>query len=287
MMRSTEPQARSAGQDDADRALKAKHRTLWASGDYPAVAKELIAALGPELVRACDVKAGDRVLDVAAGSGNAAIPAAVAGGIVTASDLTPELFDAGRRMAAEHGVEPEWVEADAEAMPFADNSFDVVMSCVGAMFAPHHQETADELVRVVRPDGTIGLINWTPGGFIGNLFATMKPYAPPTPPGASPPPLWGDEDHVRKLFGDRVTALTTRRQTVRMDHCATPEEFREYWKRNYGPTIAAYRFNADYPDRVEALDRDFLGFLTNWNQATELGKTAYDAEYLLVIATKR
>ena len=147
---------------DADRALKAKHRALWASGDYPAVAAELIPALGPELVQACGIRPGDRVLDVAAGSGNAAIPAAVAGAIVTASDLTPELFGAGRRIAAERGVELEWVEADAEAVPFADNSFDVVTSCVGAMFAPHHQATANELVRVCRPGGTIGMINWTP-----------------------------------------------------------------------------------------------------------------------------
>ena len=194
----------STVEQDADRQLKAKHRALWASGNYPAVAAELIPALGPELVQACGVRAGDRVLDVAAGSGNAAIPAAAVGGIVTASDLTPELFDAGRRIAAERGVELEWVEADAEALPFADNSFDVVMSCVGAMFAPHHQATADELVRVCRPGGTIGMINWTPQGFIGNLLATMKPYAPPPPPGASPPPLWGDEAHARKLFGERI-----------------------------------------------------------------------------------
>ena len=271
---------------EADRQLKAKHRALWASGDYPAVATELIPELGPELVRACGVKPGDRVLDVAAGSGNASIPAAAAGGLVTASDLAPELFDAGRRIAAQRGVELEWVEADAEAMPFADNSFDVVMSCVGAMFAPHHQATADELVRVLRPGGTIGMINWTPEGFIGNLFATMKPYAPPPAPGASSPPLWGDEDHVRKLFGDRLTGLTVRRQTVRMDHCATAIEFREYWKRNYGPTIAAYRFNADRQDSAEALDRDFLTFLTKWNQPGA-DRAVYDAEYLLITATKR
>lgn len=270
---------------DVDRELKAKHRALWASGDYPAVAAELIADLGPELVRALGVKAGDRVLDVAAGSGNAAIPAAAAGAIVTASDLTPELFDAGRRIAAERGVDLEWVEADAEAMPFADNSFDAVMSCVGAMFAPHHQAAADEMVRVVRPGGTIGMINWTPEGLIGNLFATMKPYAPPPPPGASPAPLWGNEEHVRNLFGDRVVDLTVRRQTVRMDHCANPTEFREYWKRNYGPTIATYRFNQAEPDRVEALDRDFLAFLTEWNRGN--GRAAWDAEYLLVTATKR
>jgi ubiquinone/menaquinone biosynthesis C-methylase UbiE len=270
---------------DADRALKAKHRALWASGDYPAVAAELIPELGPELVRACGVKPGNRVLDVGAGSGNAAIPAAAAGAIVTASDLTPELFDVGRRIAAERGVDLEWVEADAEAMPFADDSFDVVMSCVGAMFAPHHQATADELVRVCRAGGTIGMINWTPEGFIGNLFATMKPYAPPPPPGASPPPLWGNEDHVRALFGDGVTDLTARRQTVRMDHRANPLEFREYWKRNYGPTIAAYRFNQDQPERLAALDRDFLSFLTDWQEGGD--QAAWVAEYLLVTATKR
>jgi SAM-dependent methyltransferase len=271
----------------ADRALKAKHRALWASGDYPAVAAELIAPLGPELVRACVVQPGDRVLDVAAGSGNAAIPAAAAGGVVTASDLTPELFAAGRRIATNSGVALEWVEADAEALPFADDSFDVVMSCVGAMFAPHHQATADELVRVVRPGGTIGLINWTPEGFIGKLFATMKPYAPPPPPGASPPLLWGSEDHVRMLFADRVSDLTTRRQTVHMDHCPSPVEFREYWKRNYGPTIAAYRFNQDQPERLAALDADFLRLLIDWNQVDEPGRTSYDAEYLLMTATKR
>jgi SAM-dependent methyltransferase len=267
---------------DADRALKAKHRALWASGDYPAVAAELIPEFGPELVRASGVKPGDRVLDVAAGSGNAAIPAAEAGAIVTASDLTPELFDAGRQIAAQRDVELEWVEADAEAMPFADNSFDVVLSTVGVMFAPHHQAAADELVRVCRPGGTIALINWTPEGLIGNLFATMKPYAPPLPPGASPAPLWGNEDHVRSLFGDRVTDVTARRQTVRIDHCADPVEFREYWKRNYGPTIAAYRFNQDRPERVDALDRDFLAFLTEWHKGG-----AWDAEYLLFTATKR
>jgi ubiquinone/menaquinone biosynthesis C-methylase UbiE len=243
----------------ADRELKAKHRALWASGDYPAVA---------------------------AGSGNAAIPAAVAGGIVTASDLTPELFDAGRAIAAERGVELEWVEADAEAMPFADNSFDIVLSCVGAMFAPHHQVTADELIRVVRPGGTIAMINWTPEGFIGQLFATMKPYAPPPPAGASPPPLWGREEHVRELFGDRVSDLTMRRQTVTLDRCAEPAEFRDYWKRNYGPTIAAYKFNADKSDQADALDRDFLSFLTNTRQESG-GRAHWDAEYLLVTATKR
>jgi ubiquinone/menaquinone biosynthesis C-methylase UbiE len=284
-MSSTE-QVISIDEREADRTLKAKHRALWASGDYPAVAADLIPGFGPELVRACGISAGDRVLDVAAGSGNAAIPAAEAGATVTASDLTPELFDAGRGLAAARGVELEWVEADVEALPFADDSYDVVMSAVGVMFAPRHQASADELIRVCRPGGTIGLINWTPRGFIGNLFATMKPYAPPPPPGASPAPLWGDEEHVRELFGDRVTTLKMRRAHVVMGPSPSPLEFREYWKRNYGPTIAAYNFNADQPERLAALDRDFLSFLTEWNTSTEAGKTAYPAEYLLVTATK-
>ena len=271
----------------ADQQLKAKHRALWASGDYPAVAAELIPALGPELVRAAGIKRGNRVLDVGAGSGNAAIPAARAGAVVTASDLTPELLDVGRTIAARSGVALEWVEADAEAMPFEDNSFDVVMSCVGAMFAPHHQATADELVRVARPGGTIAMINWTPEGFIGNLLTTLKPYAPPPPPGAGAPPQWGNEEHVRKLFGDNVTDLKMQRQTVRMDHSATPLEFREYWKTNYGPTISVYRYNEGQPDRIAALDNDFLAMLTRWNQASEAGRTEYDAEYLLITATKK
>jgi SAM-dependent methyltransferase len=249
------------------------------------VAAELIPSFGPELVRACGVRAGQRVLDVGAGSGNAAIPAAALGARVVASDLTPELFAAGHRIAAERGVQLEWAEADAEALPFADDTFDVVMSSVGAMFAPRHQVVADELVRVTRPGGTIGMINWTPDGFIGHLFRTMAPYAPPAPPGASPPPLWGDEQHVRELFGDRVTGLDLRRRSIEMTVAGDPAVFREYWKRHYGPTIAVYRFNADDPDRVAALDRDFLRFLTDWNHGAD-GQSAYEAEYLLVTARK-
>ncbi len=272
---------------DADRALKAKHRALWASGDYATVAAELVSTLGPELVKATAVHAGQRVLDVAAGSGNASIPAAERGARVTAADLTPELLDAGRKIAAERGVDVEWVEADAEALPYPDESFDVVLSCLGAMFAPHHQVAADELVRVCRPGGTIGMINWTPEGFIGNLFKVMGPYAPPLPPGASPPPRWGDEQYLRGLLGDRVTGIDARRQTVLVDRCASPTEFREYFKSNYGPTIAVYKFNAENPERVADLDRDFEQFLTRWNGSDTPGQTCYDAEYLLFTARRR
>ena len=190
---------------EADRALKAKHRAMWAMGDYAAVATEVISPLGPVLVDAAGVGPGDRVLDVAAGAGNVAIPAALTGATVVASDLTPDLLETGRQHAEKQGAELEWRQADAEDLPFGDGEFDTVLSCVGVMFAPHHQESADELVRVCRPGGTIGLVSWTPEGFIGQMFATMKPYAPPPPPGAQPPPLWGREEHVRELFGDRVT----------------------------------------------------------------------------------
>ena len=272
---------------DADRDLKARHRALWASGDYPTVAVDLVSTLGPELVKAAGVQAGQRVIDIAAGSGNAAIPAAERGAVVTATDLTPELFVAGRKIAAERGVDLEWVEADAEALPYPDESFDVVLSCLGVMFAPHHQVTADELVRVCRPGGTIGLINWTPDGFIGNLFKVMGPYAPPPPPGASPPPKWGNEQYVRELLGDRVTGIDARRQTVVMDGFTSPIDFREYFKRNYGPTIAVYKFNAADPDRVADLDRDFEQFATRWNGSDTPGQATFDAEYLLFTARKR
>jgi ubiquinone/menaquinone biosynthesis C-methylase UbiE len=241
---------------DADRELKARHATMWAQGNYTAVATEIIASLGPTLVQASGVRPEHRVLDVAAGAGNVAIPAALIGADVVASDLTPELLARGAQLAADQGATLTWEEGDAEALPYDDSSFDVVLSCLGVMFAPNHQAGADELVRVARPGGTIGLINWTPEGFIGQMFATMKPYAPPPPPGAQPPPLWGNEDHVRRLLGDRVTSVAARRQTLRVDAFRTPEEFRDYFKTNYGPTISIYKANAGDPDKVVALDRD-------------------------------
>jgi SAM-dependent methyltransferase len=270
---------------EIDQALKAKHRAMWASGDYPSVAAEIIPDLGAVLVEACGIGPSHQVLDVAAGSGNAAIPAALAGATVVACDLTPELFTSGRERAVQHGVDVEWREADAEALPFADGQFDVVISCVGVMFAPHHQAAADEMARVCRPGGTIGLINWTAEGFVGQMFAAMKAYAPPAPPGAQPPPLWGNEDHVRTLLGENITDVAVRRQTVTVDHFADPGAFRDYFKNRYGPTIAAYRGIAGDPDRVAALDRDLASLAKRHDRGTD--STVMDWEYLLFTARTR
>jgi SAM-dependent methyltransferase len=270
----------------ADRALKARHRAMWALGDYPAVAIDVIPELGPELVAAAGIRPGDEVLDVAAGIGNAAVPAALVGARVTASDLCPELFDAGRAFAARHDVQIEWEEGDAEALPYDDDSFDVVLSCVGVMFAPHHQIAADELLRVCRPGGRIGLLSWTPTGFVGELFRTMKPYAPPPPPGAQPAPLWGDEDHVRALLGDRVTDVVAKRQTLTSDLFASPEAWKDYWKTVYGPTIAVYRYVGDNPQDVAALDADLTALATRYDRGTG-STTVMDWEYLLFTARKQ
>jgi SAM-dependent methyltransferase len=241
-----------------DVQIKTAHRRMWASGDYPAVASEVIPELGAVLTQALRVQPNDTVLDVAAGSGNAAIPAARVGACVTATDLAPELFDAGRRDAAVAGVKVTWSEADAERLPFDDGSFDVAMSCVGVMFTPSHQRSADELVRVVRPGGRIGVVNWTPGGFIGKVFAAMKPYAAPPPAGAQPPPLWGDPEHVARLFGDKVTGLRTERRLLTVDRFHTPEDFLAFFKETYGPTVAVFARLANDPAASAELDQSLI-----------------------------
>jgi ubiquinone/menaquinone biosynthesis C-methylase UbiE len=265
----------------ADRALKERHRRMWAAGDYPAVVSDVISELGPTLIEASEVRAGDRLLDVAAGDGNVAIPAALRGARVTASDLTPELLTAGARKAEVAGAQLDWQVDDAEALRYADDSFDVVTSCVGVMFAPHHQRAADELVRVTRPGGRIGVLSWTPEGFIGEMFATMKPYAPAPPPGAQPPPLWGRPDHLEGLFGSKVTDVRTERRTVRVDRFATGEEFRDFFKACYGPTIVTYRNVAEEPDKVEALDAALAALGDR-----HLAGGAMEWEYLLFAARK-
>jgi ubiquinone/menaquinone biosynthesis C-methylase UbiE len=264
---------------------KAAARAMWALGDYHRFAKETVWELGPVLVEACGISAGQRVLDVAAGSGNVAIRAAQAGARVVASDLTPENLEAGRREAHELGVELEWVEADAQALPFADGEFDAVTSSLGAIFAPDHQAVADELLRVSRPGGTIGMINFTPEGLAGDFFGLFGDYAPPPPAGAIPPVMWGTEEHVRELLGDSVAALDmTRREYT--ERAASPGGYRDLFKASFGPAIATYAGLADQPDRAAALDRDFLDFAERANSGSPDGPAEYRYQYLLVVARK-
>ena len=268
----------------SDIELKGRHRAMWASGDYPSMVETFLLPLGPRLVEACGIGPDMRVLDVAAGTGNASLPAAERGASVTASDLTPELLEAGRRRAESAGLELEWAEADAENLPFEDQSFDVVMSSIGAMFAPHHQDVADELVRVCRPGGTIGLICWTPEGMIGGLFKAMGPFAPPPPPGAQPPPLWGDEEHVRELFGDRVEWRSMERDMLDVTAFTRPRDYGEHFKAKYGPTIAA-RANAEKSGRAAEFDEVLDRFCDEWNIGTA-DKARFEQEYLVPVGTR-
>lgn len=264
--------------------IKAAARAVWASGDYAAVAREVIEELGPTIVAAAGVAAGEKVLDIAAGSGNAAIPAALAGADVVASDLTPELLDAGRLEAERRGVALTWEVGDAEALSYDDGTFDVALSCVGVMFAPFHERAAGELTRVVRPGGRIALISWTPTGFIGQMFATMKPYAAPPPAGVQPPPLWGDPDHVARLLGDRVRDLRAERRVLLVDRFGTAADFVAFFKRTYGPTIGIYRRleAAGDPTAVAELDRALTALAEGYFRA---GEGLMEWEYLLVTAT--
>jgi SAM-dependent methyltransferase len=234
-----------------DRDFKTRQRTMWALGDYHKVATTVLWDLGPLLVTACGISPGQRVLDVAAGTGNVAIRAAEAGADVVASDLIPENFDDGRREASAHGVQLEWVEADAEALPFGDGEFDVVTSAVGAIFAPHHRTVADELLRVCRPGGTIGLIAVVPAGAVLDLFDICTRYQQRPMIAAESPLRWGSEKHVRALFGDRVGSLVLERRSFE----PSPLADLELLKTHHPLLVTLHRDLADQPDRAAALDR--------------------------------
>ena len=268
----------------ADAELKARHRTMWGSGDYPFMVETFLLPLGPRLVDAAGITAGATVLDVAAGTGNAAIRAAERGAVVTASDLTPRLLDAGRATAEARGLDLRWAEADAENLPFEDASFDVVMSSIGVMFAPHHQAAADELIRVCRPGGTIALLSWTPEGQIGALFRTIGPFAPPPPPGAQPAPLWGSEDHLAALVGGRVQWRDLTRDHLEITAFAAARDFGEHFKAHYGPTIAA-RANAERNGRATEFDAALDGFCDEWDRGTG-GAARFEMEYLVAVGTR-
>jgi ubiquinone/menaquinone biosynthesis C-methylase UbiE len=267
-------------------AVKAAQRTMWAMGDYDRFARATVWELGPVLVDACGISTGQRVLDVAAGTGNVAIRAAARGASVIAADLTPAHFETGRRGAAAAGVNVEWVEGDAEALPFDDGSFDVVSSCFGVMFAPDQQAAADELVRVCRPGGTIGLINFTPGGIGGEFFALLGPYAPPPPPDAPSPVMWGDEKRVRALFGERLAPLSLERR-VYVERAVSPEAYCDLFRETFGPLVAIRASLAEATAPRVELDRRFLEAVVHWNGGRAAGPVEIPYEYLLAVGRKR
>jgi ubiquinone/menaquinone biosynthesis C-methylase UbiE len=274
--------------DDAaveDREFKAGQRAMWASGDYHEFARRLLWGFGQQLVEACGIGPGQRVLDVAAGSGNVAIRAAQAGAEVVASDLAPENFEAGRREAAAQGVRLEWVEADAEALPFADAEFDVVTSAFGAVFAPHQQVVADELVRVCRPGGTIGLtVPTLPAGKagFGRMLADL-----PSMFGAVSPLRWGDEEHVAGLFGERVESLEMSRRRSELEGFADEAELRDFLKAHHPVAVALYRELGDDPELAAAFDGAFLGMIDLWYARDEDGSGTFAQEAVMIVARKR
>ncbi|MBO6718930.1 MAG: class I SAM-dependent methyltransferase [Rhizobiaceae bacterium] len=252
-------------------AIKQKQQATWASGDYSKVGT-LIQIVGERICEAVDLRAGELVLDVAAGNGNASLAAARRFAKVTSTDYVPELLERGRKRAEADGLNIEFAHADAEALPFREASFDVVLSTFGAMFAPHQEATAKEMVRVLRKGGRIGLASWTPGGFIGQLFKLIANYAPP-PAGLSSPALWGTEGRLRELFPGCDIASEARMFTFRFhsaDHWI--DMFREW----YGPTNRL--FAALDEDGKRALYADIHQLLTGLNRGGDT--LVVDSEYL-------
>jgi SAM-dependent methyltransferase len=252
---------------------------VWALGDYPAIARDVLAPLGPEVVAACAAGPGMRVLDVGAGTGNAAIAAALAGADVVALDPTPELIEIGRAQAASQGVAVEWVLGDAQALPHADGEFDVVLSCLGAMFAPDHETTAAELTRVCRSGGRIGLVAWHPPGAGAELMRVVGRHAPPPPAGAASPIAWGDEQHVRGLFGDRVTSLESHVGVLRSERFGTPADAAVFYRASFGPAVALAA-TLD-PPALAALYDDIGAWATS-----AIRDGGLEMEYVLTVATR-
>jgi len=260
--------------------IKARQQKTWASGDYGAVAA-LIHSTSEHLVQAADLTAGSRVVDVATGTGNAAIAAARCLCAVTGVDYVPELLDRGRARAAAEHLSIDFVEGDAEALPCRDGEFDAVLSVFGIMFAPDQERTAAELTRVCRPGGTIALANWVPDGFIGELFRTIGRRVPP-PPGVRAPAEWGSEPRLRELFGDRVRDLRINRREF-VFRFPAQEDFADYFRAHYGPTLKA--FEALDTDHGKLLHADLVELVSRFNVATD-GTAKIPSAYVEVLATR-
>jgi SAM-dependent methyltransferase len=261
---------------------KQRAKAVWSAGDYPSIA-EKIAEMGAHTVERLDLKSGEKVLDIACGAGNATIPAARTGAEVTGLDLVPELLAAARANAAEAGVEIEWIEGDAEALPFEDEGFDVVISTVGIMFAPDHRRAAQEAARVLRAGGRLGLANWRPDGTVGRFFQTTASHMPPPPEGFQPPPLWGTEDHVRGLFEGTGVELRFEDAAVRFKF-ESADEATEMFETKFGPVVTAKRM-LEPEGKWEALRADLHA--TFEEEIAEGGDDGYPGEYLLTLGEKK
>jgi SAM-dependent methyltransferase len=243
--------------------IKQKQQAAWASGDYAAVGTRLLL-VAELLCEAVDLRAGERVLDVACGNGNAALAAARRFCQVTGIDYVPALLERARERAKAEGLEVDFQEADAEALPFGDDSFDAVLSTCGAMFAPDQEQTASELLRVCRPGGRIGMVNWIPDGYVGELFRTIGRYIPP-PPGLRPPVQWGSEERLRELFGPQVQ-ISAPRRTLRW-RFPSAEDQAEFFATYYGPAHKALA--ALSPERAAALKADMVQVARSFDMADD------------------
>jgi ubiquinone/menaquinone biosynthesis C-methylase UbiE len=238
--------------------------------------------MGELLCEAVDVHAGDKVLDVATGSGNTAISAARRFCDVTGIDYVPELIEHARKRAEVEGLEITFDVGDAEDLPYPDASFDVVLSTLGVMFTPDQEKAAKELLRICRPGGKIGLANWTPDGFIGNMFRTLGKHVPP-PPGIKPPPLWGTEERLRELLGEGVASLGVIQRSYTWRY-PSAKHFVEYFGSYYGPMLKA--FESLDPDGQEALAKDLEELLEHWNISGD-ATLIVPSDYLEVVAVRR
>lgn len=263
------------------KAVTQVQRQIWSKGDFAMVAS-LVNHASESLAEALDLVPGERVLDVACGSGNGAISAArrTWGGVVGA-DYVPSLLERGRERAAAERLDVEFVEADAQDLPFEDAGFDIAMSIFGAMFAPDQERTAAELLRVVKPGGRIGMANWTPGGAVGTMFKTIVRHAPP-PPGVPSPLAWGTEERLRELFGDGVADLRVESRISRQPF-RSADHYIEFFRTYFGPTQMAYERVG--PEGEDALTKDLRDFLEAANTAGDRAMVL-EANYLEVIATR-
>ena len=262
-------------------AIKLRQQATWASGDF-AVIGTTLQIVGESLAEAVDVRAGNRVLDVAAGNGNATLAAARRFADVTSTDYVPALLDKGRERARAEGLSVQFQEADAEQLPFPDASFDVVLSTFGAMFTPDHQRAASEMLRVLRPGGRIGMANWTPGDFIGRLFKVIGAHVPP-PAGLKSPALWGTEPHLVELFGTQAAQIRCERRYFNFRY-RSAAHWVQVFRDLYGPTHKA--FAALDAAGAQSLERDITTLLHLLNTAGS-ASLVVPAEYLEVVITKR